>query len=67
MKSAELYVSELNNALCLPLISYNRSQLKLTPTVSEDGSEDEGATVHGISPLLNRGGVSIISPSVQKL
>lgn len=65
MKSAEMCVSELNHAFAR-LITCNRSQLKLTPTVSEDGSDDEGATVHGISPLLNRGGVSVVSPSVKK-
>jgi hypothetical protein len=36
-----------------------------TPTVSEDGSDDEGATIHGVSPVGTRG-ASIISPSIKK-
>jgi hypothetical protein len=43
----------------------SRSPVVSTPTVSDDGSDDEGATIQGISPAVVRGGSSI-SPSIKK-
>ena len=38
-----------------------------TPTVSEDGSTDDGVTVHNDSPAVAHGGGSAISPTARKV
>jgi hypothetical protein len=45
--------------------SLNRRPKASTPTISEDGSVDEGATIHGISPIGSRG-TSGTSPAAKK-
>ena len=43
-------------------ISYNRT----TPTISEDGSNDDGVTVHCDSPAIAIGGGVAVSPTARK-
>jgi hypothetical protein len=46
--------------------NFNRKVAVCTPTVSENGSTDDGATVHNDSPAVAHGGGAAISPSTRK-